>query len=61
LYYQARAVELIVKSLGSLSLDQRVEFWRDYIQEDAAFNPIRRSEGFAQVAAKYARPIVRSP
>jgi serine/threonine protein kinase/Tfp pilus assembly protein PilF len=61
LYYQARAVELIVKALGSLSLDQRVEFWRDYIQEDAAFNPIRRSEGFAQVAAKYARPIVRSP
>jgi tetratricopeptide (TPR) repeat protein len=59
--YQERAVELIRKALGSLSTDQRMEFWRDYIQEDAAFNPIRRSEGFAQVAAKYARPIVRSP
>src|SRR5207253_9497577 len=48
--YQDRAVELILKALGTLSLDQRVEFWRDYIQEDAAFQPIRRNEAFAQLA-----------
>ena len=59
--YQERAVELILKALGTLSLDQRGEFWRDYIQEDAAFQPIRRNEAFAQLAEKYSRPIVRSP
>jgi tetratricopeptide (TPR) repeat protein len=59
--YEERATAFILKALGTLSLDQRVEFWRDYIQEDAAFQPIRRSEAFAQLAEKYSRPIVRSP
>jgi eukaryotic-like serine/threonine-protein kinase len=53
--YEERAVDLIRKALDGLSADQRVAFWHDYIEADAAFNPIRRGDGFAQLAGKYFR------
>src|SRR5262249_30057413 len=54
--YEERAVDLIFKALGTLSADQRAIFWRENIEADSAFNPIRRNDGFAQLAEKYARP-----
>ena len=54
--YEERAVGLIRKALSNIAANQRAAFWRDYIETDAAFNPIRRSDEFSQLAAKYSRP-----
>ncbi len=52
---QARALELLRKALHLLPAAERASFWEERILGDMAFDPIRRSPGFAQLAAEYSR------
>jgi tetratricopeptide (TPR) repeat protein len=57
LRYQHRALDLLRQALSLLDDDeQRLKFWRTYIQKNNTLNPIRRSPRFLQLAAEHARP-----
>jgi tetratricopeptide (TPR) repeat protein len=51
--YVARALELLRKDLQRLPANERGPFWRDIVKTDTALDPVRRSPGFAQLAARY--------
>jgi eukaryotic-like serine/threonine-protein kinase len=53
--YEFRALEALRQALAALPARERSAFWRDTVQQDASFNPIRRGTGFAQIAAEFAR------
>jgi serine/threonine protein kinase/tetratricopeptide (TPR) repeat protein len=51
---QDRAVRLLALALDRQPADDAARFWQDVIQPDTALNPVRRSPGFRQLAARYA-------
>jgi hypothetical protein len=44
---------LLRKALDLCPARQRSSFWRDYVRADAAWQPIRRSTAFAELAAEF--------
>jgi serine/threonine protein kinase/Tfp pilus assembly protein PilF len=54
--YRNRAVELLGKALEQTPPAQRAQFWQTCVQSDTALNAIRRTPGFAQLAARYGKP-----
>jgi serine/threonine protein kinase/tetratricopeptide (TPR) repeat protein len=49
----SQAVHLVSDALEALPGDQRVLFWRQTIQPDAALNPLRSETAFRRLAASY--------
>lgn len=47
--YGAKSVELLGQALQVTPTDQREKFWRDQVQRDPAFDPIRKSSGYAKL------------
>jgi serine/threonine protein kinase/tetratricopeptide (TPR) repeat protein len=58
LVYQDRAVDLLRQALQRVRAEKRADFWRNYIQNPDgrdALAPIRKSPGFARLAAAYSQ------
>lgn len=51
--YTERGLELLRKSMSMLPAEQRKAFWRDTVQHDIDFNPIRRTVEFVQLDRLY--------
>jgi eukaryotic-like serine/threonine-protein kinase len=56
--WQQKSVQLLARALDMQSPDDAARFWRDVIQTDKALNPVRRSQGFKQLAGRYPLPPV---
>jgi tetratricopeptide (TPR) repeat protein len=53
-HYQDRALDLLRATLDLTPANERSAFWQQYVQEDPAFNPIRRAPRFLVVAREFA-------
>jgi tetratricopeptide (TPR) repeat protein len=53
--YQDSALALLRQALDLLPAPKRPAFWEQTVQPDSALNPIRRSNGFLQLAAPFAQ------
>jgi tetratricopeptide (TPR) repeat protein len=53
--WQERACGLLRQALDLQSPSEGARFWRAYLQNDAAFNPIRRSSSFRHLEDRYTR------
>ena len=51
---QERAIQLIGRALELLPKNQRVAFWKKYIQPDTALAPIRGTPSYVRLEANYA-------
>jgi tetratricopeptide (TPR) repeat protein len=53
--YQAQAVRLLRTALELTPVAKRAKFWREYIEADRAFDPVRGSPEFPRLAEAYPR------
>jgi tetratricopeptide (TPR) repeat protein len=51
--WQDRALHMLAKALDTQSPADAARFWWNVIDDDKALNPIRRSPGFRQLAARF--------
>jgi tetratricopeptide (TPR) repeat protein len=54
--WQGRAIDLIRKALHLLPVNERSQFWRDYVQRDSAFKAIRSCSEWAILDAEHSKP-----
>jgi tetratricopeptide (TPR) repeat protein len=51
--YQNRTMELLRKALGVVGPEKRAAFWREYVDRDEAFTPVRRTAEFRNLAREH--------
>ncbi|MBL8793889.1 MAG: tetratricopeptide repeat protein [Planctomycetia bacterium] len=54
LQYLERAMDLLRQAVETIPAAERATFWRQTVQSDPALTPVRRSPGYARLAAVYA-------
>ena len=59
--YRVESLNLIVRSLGLLSEDERSRFWTQVICADTTLEPIRKSKKFLDLEDQMTRTVVRRP
>jgi hypothetical protein len=52
---EGRAVDLLQRALAAMPAGERAAFWRDYVQVDTAFTPIRGNAAMIRVADEVGR------
>ncbi len=57
--YRVESLALIVRSLGLMPEAERAPFWAQLIRDDAALEPIRKSQRFLELEAQIAHTIGR--
>jgi tetratricopeptide (TPR) repeat protein len=57
--YEVRALGLLRRVLDLVPAGQRARFWHEQAQKDPALDPVRRRDGFRQLAAVYAARIAK--
>ncbi len=53
---QEQAVKLVRQALEATAATERTPFWRDHVQADRAFDPIRFETGLADLAKEFSLP-----